>query len=293
MKTTFLIAALAGFSLAAASAEKIQMDQLPQDVKNTLQASKGEDVVKQIEKETKDGKTVYEVEFQSPGLNPKMRIAADGQVIKDSRLGARERDRGNKTSNANKGLLFPRISTLRINDLPEKVQVTAREQAAGREIVDIDKEKLNGQIVYEVEFAQAGRNGQVYINEQGFVVKDEDPKGTASKSPKVKSLFGHFRGTQLEETPAAVQETVKKEAQGGTITDIDKELRDGRVVYEIEIRQNPGRKYEIHVAENGTILRDSRLQEPAGAQIKDSVNDLSRPAEPQLDKDHPKNGSLK
>lgn len=291
MKTTFLIAAIAVFGLVSGSAERVQMDQLPQDVKNTLRASRGEDVVKQIEKETKDGKTVYEVEFQSPGLNPKMRIAEDGQVIKDNRLGARERDRGNKTGELNKGLFFPRVSTLKINDLPEKVQVTAREQAAGRDIVDIDKETWNGQTVYEVEFAQAGRNGQVHINEQGTIVKYDDTKDI--KGPKAKRLFGNYLGTQFEDTPTAVQETIRKEAQDGTISDIDKETRDGRVVYEVEIKQSPGRKYEIHVAENGTILRDSRLQEPAGAQIRDSLNDLSRPAEPQLDKDYPKDGTVK
>jgi uncharacterized membrane protein YkoI len=246
--------------LNAGLAEKVGKDQVPDPVQKTLKASHGERQVKEIQKETRDGKIVYEFEFEAPGLNPKLVIAEDGQVVKDTRLGAHDLDRG-KGDVLGKGALT-RLSTLKISDLPDAVQKKAREMAAGREIVDIDKETWSGQTVYEVEFAQAGRNAQVHFNEQGTVVKNEDTKASV---PRGNFIFGNFLGTQLEDTPARVQETVKKEAQGGIINDIDKETRTGQVVYEVEIKKEPSLKYEIHVTENGTIIRDSRI-EAAGAQ---------------------------
>src|SRR6185503_19311338 len=91
-----------------------------------------------------------------------------------------------------------------------------------------------------------------------IIVKPEPPRGTGPH------LFGFYWGTQLEETPVAVQETIKREAAGSEIADIDKEHRDGRVVYEVEFKQR-GKNSEIHIAEDGTILRDSRKDTALGA----------------------------
>jgi uncharacterized membrane protein YkoI len=151
-----------------------------------------------------------------------------------------------------------RVPTMRVSDVPEAVQKTIQQQAAGREVADIDKELWSGRTVYEVEFAQTGRNAQVHIAEDGAVVKDERARTGAGTG-----LFGLYLGTQLEETPLAVQETIKREAHGRQIADIDKELRTGEPVYEVEIQQ-AGQKFELHIAQNGTIIRDSRGAEAVG-----------------------------
>jgi uncharacterized membrane protein YkoI len=78
-------------------------------------------------------------------------------------------------------------------------------------------------------------------------------------------LFGFYLGTQLEDTPAAVQDTIKREAKDRQIVDIDKERRGGRTMYEVEIKQPDGGNFELHIAQDGTILRDSRKGEAAGA----------------------------
>jgi len=165
--------------------------------------------------------------------------------------------------------LFPRTPTMQLTDVPQAVQKTIQQHAAGRQIADIDKETWDNRTVYEVEFSQAGRNAQIHVAEDGTVVKDErrggllgTREGTGTETGR--GFFGLFLGTQLEDTPAAVQETIRREAKGNQIADIDKEIRTGSPVYEVEIRQ-PGGNYELHIAENGSILRDSRRTDAVGS----------------------------
>jgi uncharacterized membrane protein YkoI len=61
----------------------------------------------------------------------------------------------------------------------------------------------------------------------------------------------------LEELPAAVRETAKREVRDGTITDIERETERGAVVYEVEFIEQ-GKKYELDIAEDGTLLRRHR-----------------------------------
>src|SRR5687768_14275676 len=105
--------------------------------------------------------------------------------------------------------LLTRTQTLQISDVPKPVQNTIQQQAAGRKIVDIDRETWTGRTVYEVEFAQSGRNAQIHVAEDGTIVRGE--RGATVGTPLTKLLMG----TQLQDTPAAVQATIKREAGNG------------------------------------------------------------------------------
>src|SRR6185295_356298 len=118
-----------------------------------------------------------------------------------------------------------------------------------------DRETWNGKPVFEVEYDQTGRNEQIFVAEDGTIVKQEGKARTADSSTA--GIKGPMIGTRFSDTPAAVQETIKREARGSDIADIDKERRDGRVVYEVEFK-DPGRNREIHIAEDGSIVPDRR-----------------------------------
>jgi uncharacterized membrane protein YkoI len=256
-----IIAVLAG-SLSAFADHKVEFNQLPQPVQKTLSATRGTDTVKEIQRKLKDGKTVYEVELERRGLNARLLLSEDGTVVRDSRKevasdGQFEVTEPGYIPATEYAPLFPRVSSLQISDVPQPVQRTINQHAAGRKIADIDKETWNNRTVYEVEFAQAGRNAQVHIAEDGIVVKDERKSGGVGTG-----LFGLYLGTQLEDTPVAVQEAIRREGAGRQIADIDKEMRTGAPVYEVEFKQ-PGKNFELHIAETGIIIRDSR-REAAG-----------------------------
>jgi hypothetical protein len=57
----------------------------------------------------------------------------------------------------------------------------------------------------------------------------------------------------LDQVPAAAQATLKEEAKGAAITEVDKESEDGQTIYEVDVPIK-GKNYEIKVAEDGTLI---------------------------------------
>jgi len=57
----------------------------------------------------------------------------------------------------------------------------------------------------------------------------------------------------LADCPAPVQATLKKEAGGGTISDVEKETEHGKTIYEADAMID-GKNYEIKVAEDGSLI---------------------------------------
>jgi len=58
---------------------------------------------------------------------------------------------------------------------------------------------------------------------------------------------------KLSDCPAAVQETLKKEAGGAEIKEVDKETDDGKTVYKTDVTID-GKEVEIKVAEDGKLI---------------------------------------
>jgi uncharacterized membrane protein YkoI len=265
-KTLFIAAAM----LAAVSAradDRVSVTELPAPVQRAIDSAGGRASVKEVNRKTIDGQVVYDVEFEKDNaINPRVRIAADGTVLRGSAApqggtpvldphstvaaGADAVARaGDSVAKAGQAISDRANSALaELDALPASVRESVRKHAAGREIVDVEQETWNGKTVYEVEFRDAGINPRIHVAADGSLVKNE--------KHGAKSLFA---GTQLEDTPSAVQQTVKRELGSKEITDIDKEIRTGRTVYEVEFREAGGNR-QIHVAEDGTIVKDDRLK---------------------------------
>ena len=58
---------------------------------------------------------------------------------------------------------------------------------------------------------------------------------------------------KIEDVPAAVKATILKEADGTAVTDVDKEIKDGKTIYEADAKIG-NTNYEIKVAEDGTLI---------------------------------------
>ena len=55
---------------------------LPAAVQQTVRAQVPNANIDDIDKETRTGRTIYEITFEEPGKNPKMHIAEDGTILK-------------------------------------------------------------------------------------------------------------------------------------------------------------------------------------------------------------------
>ncbi|MGZ8901510.1 MAG: PepSY domain-containing protein, partial [Limisphaerales bacterium] len=83
-----------------------------------------------------------------------------------------------------------------------------------------------------------------------------------------------FETISLSEVPPVVRETIRREAGGYKVAEIEKAILNGRQVYEVDIERD-GKNRELHVATDGTIIKDTD-REAVGA----PRNNRTRP-EPQ------------
>lgn len=252
-KPFLFVAALLAAPVLPAQDQRLSSADLPPAVQRALRETSKGDPVKSINRQVIDGRTVYDVELErNNAINPRFRIAEDGTVTV-----------GSVRSVPNPALdpALPGGETMAVTfdpmipleELPAPVRETIRKEAAGRPVADIDRETSQGRIVYEVEFKASGLNPQIHIAEDGTIVKAEQRPGSAVGT----SIRNLFLGTQLEDTPTAVQETIRREVRSGVIKDIDVERRSGQRIYEVEISDG-GRTHQIHVSEDGRLLHNTR-----------------------------------
>lgn len=217
-----------------AHADKVPLLQVPNAVQKAIKQQSNWESVQDIERETKDGKVVYEAEFKRDGLNRRVKFAEDGSILPSRDVTA----------------AFDRAPSMALSDLPSAVQKTVREQQAGKMVADIDKETWNGQTVYEIEFKEKGPNSRIHIASDGSLVMNKGEKSG-------------YLGAQLSETPKPVQDTVKRVAGNAEIADVDLERKDGKVFYDVEIRRE-GLNRHLQIAESGALLHDSGDRGAAG-----------------------------
>jgi hypothetical protein len=62
---------------------------------------------------------------------------------------------------------------------------------------------------------------------------------------------------KFADLPQVVQTTFEEESRGATITEVEKETEKGEIVYEAENVEIKGKKYDIEVAEDGTLIEKS------------------------------------
>ncbi len=60
---------------------KVKIEDLPEAVRKTLKREAGDGKIKEIEKETEDGKTIYEAEVIIDGSKYEIEIAENGKLI--------------------------------------------------------------------------------------------------------------------------------------------------------------------------------------------------------------------
>jgi uncharacterized membrane protein YkoI len=250
MKTRHLITSGMLLLITPLLAEEIMLNELPAAARRTLDREARNIPVKKIIRAAVDGQPVYVVELEKDkALNPRLRIAENGDLLPEPKLPAGASAYALDPT-APAPIVYPALT---LGDLPESVQQTVRNEARGREIGDIDRETWQGRTVYEVEFRAKGNNPQIHVAENGALVPEEDSRRGAKEL---------FRGTQLSDTPAAVQATIQREASGRPINDIDVERRTGQVTYEVEIRDPHLGVFQLHVDADGRILKDSRADAP-------------------------------
>ena len=61
----------------------MEIGELPRAVQRTIKQRVPNARIEDIDKETRTGRTVYEVTFENPGKNPKLHVAEDGTIVQE------------------------------------------------------------------------------------------------------------------------------------------------------------------------------------------------------------------
>lgn len=73
----------------------------------------------------------------------------------------------------------------------------------------------------------------------------------------------------LDQLPAPVKATLEKEAKDGSIGDVTKETKKGKMYYEAQIHRTNGKDRYVHVAPDGKVLKRESARKEAKERAKE------------------------
>lgn len=142
---------------------------------------------------------------------------------------------------------------LKLEQLPEKVQNSIKQQTTGAEIRDIDREQVRGKSFYEVDFVKGNDRLQMKVDDSGkVVVKPKTVYTRLKDAVSTDNLFG--KDIELNDLPEKVRSAVTRETKGGRITEVSAEVDDGIKFYEVEFEQGTDSK-EITLDAAGKVVQ--------------------------------------
>ena len=195
--------------------ETIPLDKCPAKVQETLKKEAEGGELGEIVKQTEDGKTTYEAEIAKNDKAISVSVDAEGKLV----LKQEEVD---------------------LAQCPAPVQATAKKEAEGGEVAGIAKETKGEAVTYLVGIFKGEKLIALIVDAEGKLLKKE-----IQEEPEEEIT--------LDQCPAKVQETLKKEAEGGKIECIEKVTDGDKVVYEAEIAKD-GKTIDITVDAEGKVL---------------------------------------
>jgi uncharacterized membrane protein YkoI len=145
-----------------------KFNELPPAVQKTVRAQAPNAEIADVSRKSEDGMDVYEVQFNEPGANPKVVVAADGKLLSTDMP---------KATGPVQRLFTPTGATgTKLSALPEAARKTIQSKAPNKQISDISRHEKDGRVSYEVEFNDGGNRSIMEVAEDGSVVKDLQPK---------------------------------------------------------------------------------------------------------------------
>ena len=160
--------------------EKASKDfnQLPAAVQKTVRAQAPDAEIADVDQKTRDGVTVYKIQFRDKERHPAMEVATDGTLMRyeagKPASGAPANIEG-KASGAGSSMQN------QLSALPMSVQKVIQANAPRADVTDIRRKEENGRVFYEVEYAGKDHKPTLQVDEAGHILKLPDE---ATKSDK-------------------------------------------------------------------------------------------------------------
>lgn len=214
--------------------QRLAPNDLPTEFLDVLNTTFQGATIQEVEQATRNGETIYEVELQAGPRTIEVTFAADGTLL--------EVEQEEPIPVA--GLPGPVV------DAVERIFPTGTIRKAIKETEDdqtVFEVKVRSEgILYEAEVADNGRILEIEKAEEG------------DQEIAVSSL------------PAAVRGAVNDRFPGADIYEAEREVEDGRIVYEVELLAD-GQAYEVELNVDGEILEIEKEDDPDEGASDDSA----------------------
>lgn len=161
-----------------------RLEDLPQAAQKTVREQAGANKIADIDRETRTGRTVWEIEIEQEGRNREFHVGEDGTLVTDAGLLGRAADETavrtrevtgtGAAAGSQKGRSVFSVGP-KWEDLPAAVQQKAMQFGGKEKVADIDRETESGRVEYEIEFRREGRNLEVEFAEDGSITESNDP----------------------------------------------------------------------------------------------------------------------
>jgi uncharacterized membrane protein YkoI len=256
--TTLL--ALSGALVLPVSAEKVQLEQLSPEAQRAIRAQVGSERIEDIDRETRNGRTVYEVAFKRNGQHTEIRVEDPGTAV--------------AAPAASSGLGSRKIG---YSELPANVKAAADAHLAGAEVNDVDRQVRNGQVTYEIGYKRNnGRQQELLISEHGNVLSTGSvaaASGTATPQPPPRSnpRIGARDGSggrtmSYSELPAGVRQAAESRLSRGEVTRVERYAQNGEARYRIGFQREDGEFQQLVLSPAGVVISHDTFASAAAAQ---------------------------
>jgi uncharacterized membrane protein YkoI len=157
---TLAVAALA--VQATADEVEIKFADCPAAVQKTLTREALGTKIEEVEKDTDDGKTVYEAEVKIDGKEYEIVVAEDGTLLEKSLDDEddEDEDEGEEVE-------------VKLSDCPAAVRKTLEREAFGSAIDEVTKLTDDGKSIYEADVTIDGKEYEVIVAENGTLLSKE------------------------------------------------------------------------------------------------------------------------
>jgi uncharacterized membrane protein YkoI len=156
--------------------------------------------------------------------------------------------------------------TLSYDALPPTIKDAIDKQQFDRGNVKAEQTMEDGRVIYKVKVRQSGNNPEVWIANDGQILKDSRSAAAqpAKAQKEIEAALGKGQKLRIGDAPVAVQNAVK--AEMGPIdstplknAEVTVAEQQGRKVYQIDYKQPGGRSRQMLVREDGFIVSSDRV----------------------------------
>jgi hypothetical protein len=297
---TFGVSALTPVFVLAADRDReewVKYEDVPRDVKRTLDKERGSHDIKRIDHVVRDGREFYRATIDTKGDDAVIRVSPTGQVMsrqetRDEPVTGERRDvsvsRGTRDSRDD-------TTVVKYASLPERVKETLDRERGNRDVKIIYLTRNGDRTYYNAVVDERNGDRSVRINEGGKLLSEEDIREARTASGRYDSTADIRRSIDddgervaFDRLPGDVKTTLGREAGQDRVGNVYRYDRRGGPVYEAEVYSPVGTRV-IRVNENGRVVSEDNATPEGRRNVR--FDDLPGRVKESLGRDIPRGAS--